>query len=117
MLQEDLEEGDRSIRTALYQWSARVGPVPFITWQSAYHGLKRDHGLIAEDARPDEDFSVKAARIKSLYEEIHVQNHGPDYAERARVVYAERRAERREAGSEKATVSYTHLTLPTKRIV
>ena len=73
-----LDRGDGSLRQALEIWSSRNGPVKFYQWQSVFHGLVR-HGFKDEEATPNETQVVKAARIRSYYNEIQRELHGDDH--------------------------------------
>jgi hypothetical protein len=74
----DEGDGTAPFLGTLELWIARVGPVKFQSWQSAYFASVRK-GFSDTEAFEGESRASRAKRIKDMYEAVQTGIHGDDH--------------------------------------
>ena len=71
-----IEDGDGTLETALRLWCSRNKPIMYNQWQSLFSQVRK--AVLGKDA-PNESQSERAKKMKILYDEIMLEQHGSDY--------------------------------------
>ena len=80
---EHLEGGDGTLRMALSMWSTRNDPITYNQFQALYFELCRGKDYPDDEAPPGESQADRQLRMKSLFDDVQSQAHGPGYLELA----------------------------------
>ena len=75
--------GGTDLRTVISVWSARVGPVTYNQWQSAYFALIREYECVDNQAVAGESPSDRQTRMRNMWNEVQSEAHGPDHLAQA----------------------------------
>ena len=67
---EDIKEGDGTLRRAMELWNARKGPVTYNVWQSAFFAMRRNERIVDTDAVPGEAPSDRQKRMRTMFIEV-----------------------------------------------
>ena len=78
-----LEGGDGTVLTGLRLWSASNTAVTYNRWQSLFFALIRDFKLTDTEAQPGESQEERQTRVRSSWNFIQGEIHGPDHAAQA----------------------------------
>ena len=72
--------GTDTMKGALTVWCQRNGPCNYNKWQSLYFGLLHEGWKdVFEGSDQPQDSKDRQRRIKQLYEEVHVEQHGTEW--------------------------------------